>query len=404
MPPTLDELTVADPPSAWSALGFAVEGETCVVGGVRIRLAGADAGRGLVGWSLRGVEAGDLDGLATLRSDREPPGEAPSHPNGIAAVDHVVAISPDLDRSVAVLEGAGLDLRRIREEPTPAGAPRQAFFRLGSTILEVVQEPAEAAERVGGGERPAFFWGLALVAPDLDATVAELGRARRRGARRGPARPSHRHPAPRRRSLGADRADDPTRAGLAGRHLIARLIYSTIASLDGYVADADGNFDWAAPDEEVHAFVNELERPVGTYLYGRRMYETMKVWETMDAEPDLGPAMRDFTAIWRAAEKVVYSRTLEAVSSARTRIEREFDPEAVRRLKAAAARDITVGGPELAGRALAAGLVDELQVFLAPVVVGGGNPRLPADLRLDLELLEERRFANGTAFLRYATT
>jgi hypothetical protein len=141
---------------------------------VRIRLAGADAGRGLRGWSLRDVEAVDLDGLATTRSDRPLPGEPPAHPNGIAALDHVVAISPDLDRTIAALEAAGLDLRRIREEPTPAGAPRQAFFRLGGTILEVVQEPAEETERAGG-DRPAFFWGLAFVVPDLDATVAALG-------------------------------------------------------------------------------------------------------------------------------------------------------------------------------------------------------------------------------------
>jgi hypothetical protein len=173
--PALDELTVADPPGAWSALGFEVDGNTCVVGEVRIRLAGADVGRGLTGWSLRGVDAADLDGLPTSRSDREPPAEAPSHPNGITALDHVVAISPDLDRTVAVLAAAGLDLRRIREEPTPAGAPRQAFLRLGTAILEVVQEPAEVGERAGGSDRPAFFWGLAFVAPDLDATVAALG-------------------------------------------------------------------------------------------------------------------------------------------------------------------------------------------------------------------------------------
>ena len=172
---TLDELIVADDPGAWRALGFAVDGDACAIGGVRIRLAGPDAGRGVSGWSLRGVESGELDGLPTERSDREPPAQSAPHPNGIAALDHVVAISPALDRTVAVLEGAGLDLRRIREEPTPAGAPRQAFFRLGATILEVVQEPAEVSERVGGGDRPAFFWGLAFVAPDLDATVAGLG-------------------------------------------------------------------------------------------------------------------------------------------------------------------------------------------------------------------------------------
>ncbi len=171
---TVDELTVADAPQAWSALGFTLDGDTCVLGELRIRLAGSKAGKGLVGWSLRGIEAAELDGLATKRSDREPPAGRPPHPNGVAALDHVVAISPTLDRTVAVLESAGLDLRRIREEPTPAGAPRQAFFRLGATILEVVQEPAEATERAGG-DRPAFFWGLAFVCPDLDATVAGLG-------------------------------------------------------------------------------------------------------------------------------------------------------------------------------------------------------------------------------------
>ena len=174
MAPTVDELTVADVPEAWSALGFVLDGDTCVVGDLRIRLAGPEAGKGLVRWSLRGIETTELDGLATTRSNREPPGERPAHPNGIAAVDHIVAITPALDRTVAVLESAGLDLRRIREEPTPAGAPRQAFFRLGPTILEVVQEPADATERAGG-DRPAFFWGLAFAAPDLDATAAVLG-------------------------------------------------------------------------------------------------------------------------------------------------------------------------------------------------------------------------------------
>jgi hypothetical protein len=175
MPIAIDELTVADPPAAWAALGFAVEGETCVLGEVRVRLAGAEAGRGLAGWALRGLERGELDGLPTERSEREPPAPALAHPNGIAAIDHVVAITPALERTVAALRAAGLDLRRIREEPTPAGAPRQAFFRLGATILEVVQEPPEAIEKGGGADRPAFFWGLALTAPDLDATVAALG-------------------------------------------------------------------------------------------------------------------------------------------------------------------------------------------------------------------------------------
>jgi len=172
--PTLDELTVADTPDAWRACGFQLAGDTCVVGGTRIRLAAGDAGNGLTGWSLRDIDATELDGLPTTRSDRPPPSEQPVHPNGVTTLDHVVAITPALDRTVAALRGAGLDLRRIREQPTPAGAPRQAFFRLGTVILEVVQEPKEAIERVGG-DRPAFFWGIALVAPDLDATVASLG-------------------------------------------------------------------------------------------------------------------------------------------------------------------------------------------------------------------------------------
>jgi hypothetical protein len=171
---TIDELTVADSPDAWSALGFEVDGDTCAVGDVRLRLAGLDAGKGLSGWSVREIERTELDGLPTRRSERPLPRERPVHPNGVTALDHVVAISPALDRTVAALQGAGLDLRRIREEPTPAGAPRQAFFRLGATILEVVQEPPEATERAGG-DRPAFFWGLAFIAPDLDATVASLG-------------------------------------------------------------------------------------------------------------------------------------------------------------------------------------------------------------------------------------
>ena len=177
---------------------------------------------------------------------------------------------------------------------------------------------------------------------------------------------------------------------------MARLIYTAIASLDGYVADEDGDFGWAAPDEEVHAFVNDLERESGTFLLGRRMYEVMVVWETMD---DPEPVMRDFAGIWRAADKVVYSRTLEEPSSARTRIERDFDPGAVRRMKDSAESDISVGGPNLAAQALAAGLVDECRLFLTPVVVGGGNAALPAGLRL--ELLDQRRFGGGVAYLRY---
>jgi dihydrofolate reductase len=183
---------------------------------------------------------------------------------------------------------------------------------------------------------------------------------------------------------------------------VAKLVYSAITSLDGYVADEEGNFDWAAPDEEVHGFVNELERPIGTYLYGRRMYETMVYWETVDtsAQPDF---VRDYTEIWQAAEKIVYSRSLERVSSARTRIEPDFEPEAVRRLKAAANRDISVGGPELAAEAIRAGLVDEWHLFLNPVVIGAGKAALPDDVRVDLELLDERRFGNGVVHLHYRT-
>jgi dihydrofolate reductase len=182
---------------------------------------------------------------------------------------------------------------------------------------------------------------------------------------------------------------------------MANLIYSAIASLDGYVADEDGGFDWAAPDDEVHGFVNDLERPIGTYLYGRRMYEVMAVWETMDTGAGQAPHMRDFAQLWRAADKVVYSRTLTAASTPRTRIEREFDPGAIRELKARAERDITVGGPTIAGQALAAGLVDECHLFLMPVVIGGGTRALPDRVRVALELLDERRFGNGVVHLHY---
>ena len=184
---------------------------------------------------------------------------------------------------------------------------------------------------------------------------------------------------------------------------MAKLIYAVISSLDGYVADADGKFDWAAPDEEVHSFVNDLERPIGTYLYGRRMYETMVYWETAHAVDGQPEVMLDFARIWREADKVVYSRTLETAASARTRIERDFDPEAIRQLKQEAERDLTVGGPGLAAEALRAGLVDELQIFLAPIAVGGGNRALPDGVRVKLELLEERRFGNGTVYARYRT-
>jgi dihydrofolate reductase len=183
---------------------------------------------------------------------------------------------------------------------------------------------------------------------------------------------------------------------------MAKLIYSAIVSLDGYVADKEGNFDWAEPDEEVHTFLNDLDRPVGTYLYGRRMYEVLVAWETMRTD-DQPAFIQDFAEIWRAADKVVYSDSLTEPSSARTRIERQFDPEAVRRLKEEAERDLSIGGPTLAGQAIEAGLVDELHLFLTPVVVGGGNPSLPDDVRRPLELLDQHRFGNGVVFLRYRT-
>jgi dihydrofolate reductase len=184
---------------------------------------------------------------------------------------------------------------------------------------------------------------------------------------------------------------------------VAKLIYSAITSLDGYVADVDGNFEWAVPDEEVHIFINDLERPVGTYLYGRRMYEVMVGWESAHTLPDQPPFMLDFAQIWQAAEKIVYSKTLEAVSSARTRIERDFDPEAIRQMKARAGRDIIVGGPELAAQAFKAGLVDELHLFVTPIVVGGGKQSLPNNVRLMLELIDERRFEGGMVYLQYRT-
>jgi dihydrofolate reductase len=182
---------------------------------------------------------------------------------------------------------------------------------------------------------------------------------------------------------------------------MARLICTGITSLDGYIADKDGKFDWCAPDPEVHAFVNDLERGVGTQLYGRRLYEVMAVWDTFGPDEDLPDAERDYAAIWQAADKVVYSRTLAAPATARTRLEPEFDPEAVRRMKERADRDLSIGGPDLAASALRAGLVDEIRHFVYPVSVGGGTRFLPADLRLDLELTDHRRFACGAVFLRY---
>jgi dihydrofolate reductase len=181
---------------------------------------------------------------------------------------------------------------------------------------------------------------------------------------------------------------------------MAKLTYLVIASLDGYVEDRQGNFDWAMPSNEVHAFVNELVRPVGTHLYGRRMYETMVFWETVSAS-DLPAEIKDFPDIWRAAEKIVFSRTLQVPSSERTRIERDFDPAAISRLKESSAHDIMIGGAELAGQALAAGLLDECHLFLFPVIVGGGKRALPDDVRAQLELLAERRFLSGVVYLRY---
>jgi len=182
---------------------------------------------------------------------------------------------------------------------------------------------------------------------------------------------------------------------------MAPLIFSTISSLDGYVADAEGNFDWAAPDPAVHAFVNDQMRAIGTHLYGRRLYEVMQYWETGDTGEDAPPVEQDFARIWQAADKVVYSRTLDTVSTARTRIERQFDPEAVRQLKASTGPDLSVGGPHLAAQAIQAGLVDEYHLFLTPTVVGGGNQALPDHVRLDLDLQDERRFTSGVVFLRH---
>jgi dihydrofolate reductase len=179
---------------------------------------------------------------------------------------------------------------------------------------------------------------------------------------------------------------------------MGRLVYSAIASLDGYIADEQGDFDWSAPDDEVHAFVNDLTRPARTHLLGRRMYEVLAVWETMD---DPAPEMQDFAQIWRAADKVVYSTTLQEVATARTRIERSFEPDAVRAIKEQG--DCTVGGAALAAEALRAGLVDEVQLLLSPVIIGGGTRALPDGVRLGLELVDERRFTNGVVHLAYRT-
>lgn len=180
----------------------------------------------------------------------------------------------------------------------------------------------------------------------------------------------------------------------------AKLVYTAIASLDGYVADASGSFDWSAPDEEVHAFVNDLERPVGTYLLGRRMYDVMVYWD--NPSPDSDPVELDYARVWQSADKIVFSKTLGEVTSPRTTLEREFDPARIAALKSSSTADLSVGGPNLAAQALRAGLVDELRLFLTPVVVGGGNAALPAGLRLDLRLLEHRRFGNGVVYVRYS--
>ena len=183
---------------------------------------------------------------------------------------------------------------------------------------------------------------------------------------------------------------------------MAALIYAGITSLDGYVADEAGNFDWSVPDEEVHRFVNDLERPIGTVLLGRRLYEVMVVWEEMNTD-DEPSVVQDYAKLWRAADKIVFSSTLAAPSSARTLISRQFDPEEIRRLKQTAQRDLSIGGPHLAAEAIKAGLVDEYHLFVLPVMVGGGTRFFPDQVRLDLELVDERRFGNGVVHLHYRT-
>lgn len=185
---------------------------------------------------------------------------------------------------------------------------------------------------------------------------------------------------------------------------MSRLIYFMPMSLDGFIAsDYDPNKDWSAPEEQVFAFINELHRPIGTYLYGRRNYETMAVWQTPDVIPGLTSAMMDFAPIWQAADKVVYSRSLETVSTPHTRLEREFNPQAVRYLKAQLPHDITVAGPNLAEQAVRAGLVDEIQLLVTPVILGGGTPVLPRSMGVKLDLVDERRVGNGWVYLRYRT-
>ena len=185
---------------------------------------------------------------------------------------------------------------------------------------------------------------------------------------------------------------------------MAKLVYTTIESLDGYIADESGKFDWAEPDAEVHAFVNDLERPIGTYLYGRRLYEVMIYWETALTDADHSPVTQDYARIWLAADKVVYSKTLDAVSTAKTQLERDFDPEAVRQMKDRSQRDLGIGGPHLAAQAIKAGLVDEYHFLVNPIVVGGGTPSLPDQFRATLELQDVRRFGSGVVHLHYRAT
>ena len=181
------------------------------------------------------------------------------------------------------------------------------------------------------------------------------------------------------------------------------MIYFTPTSLDGYIADETGNPDWAAPDEEGFAFISDLLRPIGLYLYGRKMYETMAIWETPDVIPGRTPGMLDFARIWQAADKIVYSKSLETVSTPKTRLKREFEPQLVRDLKAQLPHDLSVGGPALAAQALRAGLVDEYHLLVVPTMLGGGKRVLPSNVCVRLGLLDERRFANGWVYLRYHT-
>jgi dihydrofolate reductase len=184
---------------------------------------------------------------------------------------------------------------------------------------------------------------------------------------------------------------------------MAKLIYLTPTSLDGYIAGEADDYGWSAPDEEVHAFINDLMRPISVYLYGRKMYETMAIWETPEVIPGPTPAMLDFARVWQAADKIVYSRSLKTVATQKTRLEREFDPQAVRDLKAQLRHDVSVGGPALAAHAIRAGLVDEYHLIVVPTLLGGGRRVLPTDVRVMLDLLDERRFANGMVYLRYRT-